>query len=99
MYQHATAFVFAGIEDFGISFVEAQACGTPVLAYKKGGVLDIVSKDTGFLFEQQSADHIIDAVNKIKKMDFKPSIIRKNSIKFSRESFKKNFEDYMNNRL
>lgn len=99
LYQHATAFVFAGIEDFGISFVEAQACGTPVLAYKKGGVLDIVSKDTGFLFEQQSADHIIDAVNKIKKMDFKPSIIRKNSIKFSRESFKKNFEDYMNNRL
>lgn len=99
LYQHATAFVFAGIEDFGISFVEAQACGTPVLAYKKGGVLDIVSEDTGLLFEQQTADHIMDAVNKIKKMDFKPSIIRKNSIKFSRESFKKNFEDYMNNRL
>jgi len=99
LYQHATAFIFAGIEDFGISFVEAQACGTPVLAYKKGGVLDIVSEDTGFLFEQQTTDHIIGAVNKIKKMDFIPSIIRKNSIKFSRESFKKNFEDYMNNRL
>ena len=99
LYQHASAFVFAGIEDFGISFVEAQACGTPVLAYKKGGVLDIVTEDTGLLFEQQTADHIIDAVNKIKKIDFKPSIIRKNSIKFSRESFKKNFEDYMNNRL
>jgi glycosyltransferase involved in cell wall biosynthesis len=99
LYQHATAFVFAGIEDFGISFVEAQACGTPVLAYKKGGVMDIVNEDTGFLFEQQTAEHIIDAVNKIKKMDFKPSIIRKNSIKFSRESFKKNFKDYMNDRL
>jgi glycosyltransferase involved in cell wall biosynthesis len=99
LYQHATAFVFAGIEDFGISFVEAQACSTPVLAYKKGGVLDIVNKDTGLLFEQQIAGFIIDAVNKIKKMDFKPSIIRKNSIKFSRESFKKNFEDYVNNSL
>jgi glycosyltransferase involved in cell wall biosynthesis len=99
LYQHATAFVFAGIEDFGIAFVEAQACGTPVLAYRKGGVLDIVDQDTGFLFEEQTVDHIIDAVNKIKKIDFKPSIIRKNSIKFSGESFKKNFKDYMNDRL
>jgi glycosyltransferase involved in cell wall biosynthesis len=99
LYRHAAAFVFAGIEDFGIAFVEAQACGTPVLAYKKGGVLDIVDEDTGFLFEQQTAAHIIDAVAKLKKMDFKPSIIRENSIKFSRENFKKNFEDYMNDRL
>jgi glycosyltransferase involved in cell wall biosynthesis len=98
LYQHAAAFIFAGIEDFGISFVEAQACGTPVLAYKKGGVLDIVSEDTGFLFEQQTMEHITAAVNKIKKMDIKPSIIRENSIKFSRESFKKNFEDYMKDR-
>jgi glycosyltransferase involved in cell wall biosynthesis len=99
LYQHATAFVFAGIEDFGIAFVEAQACGTPVLAYRKGGVLDIVDQDTGLLFEQQTVDHIIDAVNKIKKIDFKPSIIRKNSIKFSGESFKKNFKEYMNDWL
>ncbi|UCH94155.1 MAG: glycosyltransferase [Candidatus Aminicenantes bacterium] len=99
LYQHAAAFVFAGVEDFGIVFVEAQACGTPVLAYKKGGVLDIVTEDTGILFEQQTPEHIINAINKIKKMALKPLIIRKNSIKFSKESFKKNFKDYMNDRL
>jgi glycosyltransferase involved in cell wall biosynthesis len=99
LYQHAAAFIFAGIEDFGISFVESQACGTPVLAYKKGGVVDIVTRDTGFLFEQQTPEHIIAAIDKIKKMELKPSIIRKNSIKFSKESFKKNFEDFLNDRL
>ena len=99
LYQHAAAFVFAGIEDFGISFVEAQACATPVLAYKKGGVMDIVTDETGVLFQQQTPDHISAAINKIKKMNLKSSIIRENSLKFSREAFKKNLKDYLNHWL
>ena len=91
--------MFAGIEDFGIAFVEAQACGTPVLAYKKGGVLDIVNEGTGVLFEQQDPGHIIAALDKIKKMDAASSFIRENSLRFSRENFKKNFEAYLNGRL
>jgi glycosyltransferase involved in cell wall biosynthesis len=99
LYQHAAAYVFAGIEDFGISFVESQACGTPVLAYKKGGVLDIVTENTGVLFEEQTTDAIIDAVNKIKKMDLNSSIIRKNSLQFSKENFRNRFKEYLDHRL
>lgn len=94
LYQEATAFVYAGVEDFGIVFVEAQACGTPVVAYKKGGVLDIVTKDTGILYQQQTPNHLIDAIEKIKKNTFNPSFIRQNSLKFSRENFKRKFENY-----
>ncbi len=99
LYRHAAAYVFAGTEDFGITFVEAQACGTPVVAYKQGGVLDIVNEDTGVLFEQPSPDHILAAIDKIKKMPFNSSFIRENSLKFSIAQFGKKFEDYVNNRL
>ena len=94
LYQDAAAFAFAGVEDFGIAFVEAQACGVPVLAYKKGGVLDIVSEETGVLFETQDIEDIVQAIEKIKKNKFDPSIIRQNSLKFSRENFKNNFERF-----
>lgn len=94
LYRNAAAFVFAGIEDFGISFVEAQACGIPIVAYKKGGVLDIITDETGILFEHQTCKDLIDAIGKIKKNNFKPSFIRKNSIKFSKKNFKTNFKNY-----
>ena len=48
--QRARAFLFAGIEDFGIVMVEAQACGTPVIAFGSGGAAEIVQSDTGVLF-------------------------------------------------
>jgi len=97
LIQGAAAFVFAGIEDFGIAFVEAQACGTPVVAYKKGGVLDIVTGETGILFEQQCYEDIIDAVQKAKKTQWDSSAIRKNSLQFSKESFKMKFKTYIEN--
>lgn len=95
LYQNAAAFVFAGIEDFGIAFVEAQACGTPVLAFQKGGVLDIVSEGNGVLFPEQTPDAIADGTAKIKKMPVDPSFIRKNSLKFSKDSFKTKFKNYI----
>jgi glycosyltransferase involved in cell wall biosynthesis len=99
LYQQAAAFVFAGIEDFGIAFVEAQACGTPVIAYKKGGVLDIVTEETGVLFPHQSSPSIIEALDKMKKNPLDPSIIRKNSLKFSTENFKKNMKEFLDQRM
>jgi glycosyltransferase involved in cell wall biosynthesis len=63
--QNAKAFVFAAEEDFGIIPVEAQACGTPVLAFGKGGCLETVKdKLTGLLFAEQTENSIIDAVNR-----------------------------------
>lgn len=92
LFQNAEAFVFAGIEDFGIVFVESLACGTPVLAYKKGGVMDIVTDgQSGVLFEEQTPESIIRGIEKIKKIKFTPSIIRKNSLKFSKENFQQEF--------
>jgi glycosyltransferase involved in cell wall biosynthesis len=65
--RRAKAFVFAAEEDFGISVVEAQACGTPVIAYGKGGVLETVldashERPTGLFFDTQSTGSIIEAV-------------------------------------
>ena len=53
LYQNARALVFAGVEDFGIAFAESQACGTPVVAFDRGGARDIViDRDTGILFPE-----------------------------------------------
>jgi glycosyltransferase involved in cell wall biosynthesis len=67
--QRARALVFAGEEDFGITMVEALACGTPVIAYGRGGAVEIVSGDTtqlgqcGVFFDDQSAQAVADAVS------------------------------------
>jgi glycosyltransferase involved in cell wall biosynthesis len=66
--QKAKAFIYAAEEDFGIVPVEAQACGTPVIGYGKGGLLDTVKDgSTGIHFHQQSPSAIIEAVSKFEK--------------------------------
>lgn len=106
LYQNARALVFAGIEDFGISFVEAQACGIPVVAYKKGGVLDIVEDGkTGILFEDQRVETLMGSIEKLNAVEngepggLKSSEIRKNSLKFSAEVFQKKMSDFLHERL
>lgn len=72
--QQARAFVFAAEEDFGIAPVEALACGTPVIAYGRGGVLDTVvatgpcAARTGLFFEEQSVGSIIDAIKRFENL-------------------------------
>ncbi len=71
--QHAKAFVFAADEDFGMIPIEAQACGTPVIAYGHGGSLETVSEGrTGLFFYEQTVDSIIEAVNCFESMGAKP---------------------------
>ncbi len=94
LYQNAKAFVYGGIEDFGIVFVEALACGTPVLAPGRGGVLDIVEDgSTGILYEQVNEENVIAGIEKIKKTRFDASILRKNSLKFSKANFREKFKE------
>lgn len=90
----ARAFVYAGEEDFGISLVEAQAAGTPVIAYGRGGACDIVqSGKTGFLFDSQSVESIIDAVQTFEEheKDMTPELCHQNALRFSEELFRSRF--------
>src|SRR5205823_5243125 len=63
----ARAFLFAGLEDFGIVMAEAQACGTPVIALARGGATEIVRDDTGLLFSEQSAAALGEAVQRFER--------------------------------
>ncbi|NOY88983.1 MAG: glycosyltransferase family 4 protein [FCB group bacterium] len=95
--QKAKAFVFAAEEDFGILPVEAQACGTPVIAYGKGGVLEtVINNKTGLFFYRQEVDDIIEAVNRFENMvPFDPEYIRQNALKFSVDRFHEHFKSFM----
>jgi glycosyltransferase involved in cell wall biosynthesis len=100
--RRAKAFVFAAEEDFGIVPVEAQACGTPVIAYGRGGALETVTPDqTGIFFHRQETEDIIDAVEEFETGPgrFDPRGIRKNAERFSTERFLKEFRDYMEKTL
>lgn len=105
--KSAKAFIHAGIEDFGIAPIEAQACGTPVIALGQGGVLETVngvypcekinknSNLTGVFFRDQNTRSIIEAINffedKIKC--FSSSRIRINAERFNTETFENNIRD------
>ncbi|HIP49375.1 MAG TPA: glycosyltransferase family 4 protein [Lutibacter sp.] len=94
--QKAKAFVFAAEEDFGIIPVEAQACGTPVIAFGKGGALEtVVDNETGIFFHEQTADSIIEAVHNFEKQKFDTKIIRKNAEKFSVAIFEKKYSKFV----
>lgn len=94
--QKAKAFVFAAEEDFGIIPVEAQACGTPVIAFGKGGALEtVIDKETGVFFYQQSVDAIMNAVDLFEKQEFNATLIRENAEKFSVEIFEKKFNEFV----
>jgi glycosyltransferase involved in cell wall biosynthesis len=89
LLQGARAFVFAAEEDFGIAMVEAQACGTPLIAYARGGARDIVQPDTtGVLFPEQTADSIIAAVARFETLGIAPEACRANAERFSRALFR-----------
>jgi len=90
--QKAKGFVFAALEDFGILPVEAQACGTPVIALGKGGTLETVLKNrSGVFFYEQTVQAIIEAIKKFETMKFNPLCIREHAQTFCKERFKKRF--------
>lgn len=98
MMQNAKAFVFAAEEDFGIMPIEAQACGTPVIAYGRGGALEtVIDGKTGILFSEQTEESICDAVDKFEKegVAFDAERIREAVLKFSEQRFLSEFSDYI----
>ncbi len=94
--QKAKAFVFAAEEDFGIIPVEAQSCGTPVIAFGKGGVKEtVIQGKTGIFFNEQTPESIIKAIEEFEKNDFNYSDIRANALKFSRKRFEKEIKEFI----
>ncbi|EPL8196922.1 TPA: glycosyltransferase family 4 protein [Klebsiella aerogenes] len=103
--RNAKAFVFAAEEDFGITPVEAQSCGTPVIAFGKGGSLETVrpfgvDNPTGILFDKQDIGSVIDAVQKFETMQDQilPNDCRAHALKFSTERFNQEISEYVNSK-
>ncbi|MGC8540270.1 MAG: glycosyltransferase, partial [Phycisphaerae bacterium] len=96
--QHARGFVFAAEEDFGIVPVEAQACGTPVIAYGHGGVTEsVIDGITGVFFMEQTPESLMAAVEHFERITWNPQIIRQNAERFSQAVFKEKFMEFVNN--
>ena len=96
--EKAKAFIFAAEEDFGIVPVEAQACGTPVIALGKGGSLETVTdRKTGLFFYKQTSDAIIESVKYFEEIEtsFDSEIIRQHALNFDIEIFKRNIQNYI----
>lgn len=82
------AYIFPGSEDFGITPVEAQACGKPVIAYRDGGALEtVVDGKTGVFFDHPHADSLADAVREFEMKSWDPRRIRFNAERFSTARF------------
>ena len=102
MTAGAKAFVFASREDFGIAPVEAQACGTPVIAYGKGGALETVRglhdpQPTGVFFDRQTSEALTEAVHVFEQNQsrFDAHAIRDHAQRFSQQRFKNEFSAFV----
>ncbi len=93
--QCAKAFVFAAEEDFGIMPVEAMACGTPVIAFGKGGSLETVQESlSGLFFESQTAESVISAIERFEThANFAPAAVRESVECFHPRRFRENFDE------
>lgn len=98
----ARGFIFAAKEDFGIVPVEAQACGTPVIAFAEGGSLEtVINHKTGVYFYEQTASSIEKAIAEFEYIEneFNPLAIREHAEKFDTPTFHKNFKKFIDNHI
>lgn len=96
--QRARAFVFAAEEDFGIVPVEAQACGTPVIAFGEGGATETVRDGTtGIFFGEQTVESLTEAIYRFETMTFDPGTCRANAVRFAPERFRQEFSAFVEN--
>lgn len=101
LLRGARAFLFAAEEDFGIAPVEAQACGTPVVAFGRGGATETVTTETndamrtGVFFHEQTPEAIVKAVRQFEQDTISPQACRENAERFSETRFRREFADFV----
>ena len=100
LYQEATAVLLPGVEDFGMVPVEAQACGTPVVALNEGGAAEsVVDGSTGVLVPDRSSDALADGLRRVLAARFDPAVLRANALRFSRQRFLTEFRSAVDDAL
>ena len=96
MMARCRAFLFPGLEDFGIAPVEAQAAGRPVVAYAGGGALDTVRDgETGVLFAEQTPEALAEAIQRCADLPWDPTAIRAHAECFGQARFCRELSDYV----
>ncbi len=98
LYARAKALIFPGTEDFGIVPLEAQAAGTPVIAFKGGGALEtVVQGETGLFFSEQSENSLCQAIEEFESLEssFQKSVLQKNARRFSAVRFRETFSSFV----
>lgn len=95
-YAGAKAFIFPQEEDFGIVALESLASGTPVIAFRGGGALEIVREGiNGIFFDEQTADSIVGAVRSFRSDNFDGNKIKDSVKSFDKEIFKKKIKEFV----
>jgi len=96
LYSHAKALIFSSEEDYGLVPLEAQACGIPVIAFGKGGVLETVKDGvTGIYFKEQVVESVIESIQQLEKHIFEQDIIRNWVKRFGVESFISGIQNFV----
>ena len=96
LVRESRAFLFPGVEDFGILPVEVQAGGRPVIALARGGALETVKQgETGLLYAEDSVLGLIEAIDKFEAQAFQPEACRQNALHFGRERFEKKMSGFL----
>lgn len=95
-YQRAKALILPGEEDFGITSLEAQACGIPVIAYGRGGAMEsVMPGKTGLFFPDLNVQSLLSVLDKFESFEFNRTIIRANAMEFSRNKFKERIAGFL----
>lgn len=99
-YAEAQALIFPQEEDFGVVAAESMAAGRPVIAYRGGGSVEIVKEEEdGIFFEEQTEDSLIDAVRRFRNTEFDPYLIREHAMRFDKERFKDEINDFISQNI
>lgn len=98
--KSARGFIFAAEEDFGIVVLEAQAAGTPVIAFGQGAALEtVLDGQTGVFFDEQTVPSLVKAVADFETLHFDPKKARENALRFGKARFQREFRDFVTRKV